>query len=189
MRTIKLKEHAAQVRTHIKNLVGKNYWAHFQPTPEYVVMFLPGESLLYAALQQDPGLIEYGPEQGVIIATPTTLIALLKAVAYGWHQEALAENAKKIGDLGKELYDRLRTLGGHFADLGGNLDKAVGSYNSAVASLESRVMVTARKFKDLGAASPQELGVLESVEHTARVLQDPDIEAAGIAVSAGGRNE
>jgi DNA recombination protein RmuC len=184
MRAVKLKQHAEQVRAHMERLAGKNYWAQFQPTPEFVVMFLPGESLFGAALQQDPGLIEYGPEQGVIIATPTTLIALLKAVAYCWHQEALAENARTIGDLGNELYARLCSLGGHFAGLGKNLDRAVCSYNSAVASLESRVMVSARKFKDLRAASSQELGVLEGVERTARSLQDPDIEVAGIAISS-----
>jgi DNA recombination protein RmuC len=179
-RTAKLKEHAAQVRTHMEQLADKSYWKQFQPTPEYVVMFLPLESLFSAALQQDPGLIESGPETGVIIATPTTLIALLKAVAYGWHQEALAQNAREIADLGKDLYDRLCTLGGHFVDLRKNLDKAVVSYNGAVASLESRVMVTARKFKDLEAASQRELPVQVGVEHMARALQAPDVEVGAV---------
>lgn len=188
-RSNKLKEHAAQVRAHIERLAGKNYCAQFQPTPEFVVMFLPAESLFGAALQQDPGLIEYGTEQGVIIATPTTLIALLKAVAYGWRQETLADSAMKIGDLGKELYARICTLGGHFAGLGKSLDRAVTSYNFAVSTLESRVMVTARRFKDLRAASPQELGVLDGVERTTRALQDPDFDVATIAVAVNGRVE
>ncbi len=173
-RALKMKEHAAQVRTHMEQLSGKNYWAHFRPTPEYVVMFLPAESLLYAALEQDPGLLENGPERGVIIATPTTLIALLKAVAYGWHQEALADNARKIGELGKELYVRLSTVNEFFAKLGRNLDKTVGSYNEAMGSLESRVMVTARRFKDLGLPSTEEIPVLRPVDRTARALRDPD---------------
>lgn len=134
-------------------------------------MFLPGESVFSAALQQDPDLLESGPMQGVILATPTTLITLLKGVAYGWREEALAANAQRIADLGKELYDRLCTLGAHFAELGKNLERAVDAYNSAAGSLESRVLSTARKFRDLEAGSSRDIEVLEPVERRPRALQ------------------
>jgi DNA recombination protein RmuC len=165
-----LANHARQVRDHMKTLSGKNYWEQFEATPEFVVMFLPGETFFSAALEQDPGLIEHGVLNRVIPASPTTLIALLKAVAYGWNQEKLARNAHEISILGKELHERLRSLAGHLAAVGTDLDRAVESYNRAVGSLESRVLVSARKFAELGAPIPERIEELEPVETTARAL-------------------
>jgi len=166
----KLLEHAAQVRTHMAQLSSKAYQDQFEHTPEFVVMFLPGETFFSAALESDPGLIEHGVEKKVIPASPTTLIALLKAVAYGWNQEKLARNAKEISILGKELHERLRTLGSHFEKVGKGLDNAVDSYNKAVGSLESRVMVSARKFAELGAPVSDEIAELQPIETTTRNL-------------------
>jgi DNA recombination protein RmuC len=165
-----LANHARQVRDHMKTLAGKNYWEQFDPTPEFVVMFLPGETFFSAALEQDPGLIEQGVLNHVIPASPTTLIALLKAVAYGWNQEKLARNAQQISLLGKELHDRLRLLTAHITAVGTGLDRAVESYNKTVGSLESRVLVSARKFAELGASVAEDIPELQPIETTARTL-------------------
>src|ERR1700719_1847654 len=165
-----LANHARQVRDHMKTLSGKNYWEQFEATPEFVVMFLPGETFFSAALEQDPGLIEQGVLQRVIPASPTTLIALLKAVNYGWNQEKLARNAQQISVLGKELHERLRKLAGHITGVGTNLDRAVEAYNQAVGSLENRVLVSARKFAELGAAVAEGIPELEPIETTSRAL-------------------
>jgi DNA recombination protein RmuC len=165
-----LANHARQVRDHMKTLSGKGYWEQFEATPEFVVMFLPGETFFSAALEQDPGLIEQGVMQRVIPASPTTLIALLKAVAYGWNQEKLARNAQQISALGKELHERLRNLAGHITAVGSNLDRAVDSYNKAIGSLENRVLVSARKFGELGASVAEDIPELEPIETSARAL-------------------
>jgi len=170
IRVERLKEHARLVRAHIGALSRKSYWETVQPTPEFVLLFLPGENFYSAALEQDPKLIEDGINQRVIIATPTTLIALLKAISYGWQQEQRAANADEVGKLGKELYDRMRTFVNYFADIGRNLDRALESYNKGVGSLEARVLVTARKFKERGAIAGEEIETVEPVDKSARTL-------------------
>ena len=172
-----LRTHAKHVRTHILQLSSRSYWDHISTseTPEFVVLFLPGETFFSAALEQDPSLIEMGVEKKVILATPATLIALLHAVAYGWRQEHLAENAREISLLGKELYKRLSDVGGHIGKLGLDLGRSVRSYNQAVSSLETRVLPSARRFRDLKAVSPEEVFetpvLLESVARVPQALE------------------
>jgi DNA recombination protein RmuC len=176
-RTEKLRAHARQIREHLRSLGQKSYWEQFPNAPEFVVLFLPGETFFSAALEQDPALIEEGVTQRVILATPTTLIALLKAVSYGWRQEALAVNAAEISDLGRELHERLGVMGEHFARLGDRLDKAVEAYNQASSSLDTRVFVTARRFTGLGAGAKTEIPSLEPVDRKARAPQAPELLA------------
>jgi len=163
-----LVRHAAQVRKQMELLSSKEYWNYLETSPEFVVLFLPGESFFSAALEQDRTLIEDGIERKVILATPTTLIALLKAVAYGWRQEQVADNARRIGELGAILYDRLLLLTDHLRDVGTNLDKAVASYNKAVGSYNARVLVTARQFKDLETTPAPEIVPVDEIERQAR---------------------
>jgi DNA recombination protein RmuC len=171
----KLRDHARQVRDHVVKLGNKTYWAHFQPAPDLVIMFLPGETLLSAALQRDPGLLEFSLGRGVMLASPLTLMALLRAVAYGWQQEKVAKNAQEISDLGRQLYERIRVMAVHFEDVARGLTRSVESYNKAIGSLESRVLVTARRLKDMGVTAPEELPELETIDHTPRPLGAPEL--------------
>ena len=171
-----LADHARQVRNHISQLSAKSYFEKIASTPEFVVMFLPGEMFFSAALEQDPSLIECGVEKRVIPASPTTLIALLRAVAYGWQQEAMEENARKISDLGKNLYEAVRTLGDRFQTLGTRLKSSLEAYNEAVGSLEGNVLVKARKFKELQAANGgEEIKQLEPIDRVPRMLQAAEL--------------
>lgn len=168
----KLADHARQVRDHLVKLGRKAYWEQFQPTPDFVVLFLPGEMFYSAALEADPSLIEAGVDARVILATPTTLIALLRAVAYGWTQQALTENAERISALGRELYERIATLAEHWDRVGKNLGGAVSAYNDSVASMERRVLVAARKFRDLKVTgADKEIHDLVPIEAQPRAVQ------------------
>ena len=145
----KLVQHARQMRTHVDKLAAKSYWTQFSDAPDFVVLFVPGDSLLGAALEHDPGLMEHAVANKVLLATPVTLIALLRAVAYGWQQEALADNARQIADVGREMQDRVLTFVKHFGKVGRSLDRAVEAYNDAAGSLEHRVLVQTRRFTEL----------------------------------------
>ena len=168
-----LARHARHVRTHIKQLAQKEYWTQFTPTPEFVVLFMPGENFFSAALKQEPGLIEDAANKGVILATPTTLISLLKAVAYGWKQETAAENAKAVSELGNELYNRMASMVSHFNSLGHDLDKCINTYNKAVGSFERRVLPSARKFEELGVTMKggKTITRLDTVDNKPRTME------------------
>lgn len=186
-----LRQHAAQLRNHVRELSKKSYQNQFETSPEFVVLFLPSESFFSDALSQDPALIESGVNEGVILATPTTLIALLRAVSYGWRQETLAENAQVICSLGHEMYERISKMGEHFAKVGKSLTATVNSYNNAVGTLESRVLVSARKFRELGAA-PEKADDLESplqVESISRELQSDELRASAAETEESAESE
>ncbi len=167
-----MREHARALRAHVDALAGKAYWRHFQPAPEFVVMFVPGEPLLDAAMTVDPGLTEYALARQVVIATPSTLIALLRTIAFTWRADRLSASAEQVHTLGRELHGRLMVLSDHFGKVGANLQRSVESYNAAVRSYESRVLVTARRFNDLGAGT-DELPSPELVDTAARGVGDP----------------
>lgn len=172
-----MRDHSRQVRDHMVKLGQKAYWGQFEATPELVVMFLPGETFFSAALQYDPALIEYGVDQHVIPASPTTLIALLRSVAYGWQQDRVAKNAEEISALGREMYSRISTFSGHFDTLRRSLERSVEAYNSAVGSLERKVLPQARRFRDLGAGTAAEIGTLDNIDIATRKLDAPETSA------------
>jgi DNA recombination protein RmuC len=168
------KDHARQTRNHMEALARKAYWEQFDQAPEFVVMFIRSESFFRAAVDHDLTLIEDGLRNGVVMATPTTLIALLRAVAYGWRQEQLAKNAQAISDLGRQLYERLRVLAEHLTRIGGGLERAIGAYNDAVGSMERRVFPSARRFKELGVTAGADIPTVEPVEIAPRTLNPPE---------------
>lgn len=177
VRNARLVAHARHLREHVDRLAAKTYWEAFDPTPEFVVMFVPAEVFLNAALDKEPSLLEYAFERNVVIATPPTFIALLRTVAYTWRQEALAANAAQIHQLGRELHGRLATMGGHMSKLGTQLGRAVDSYNSTVSSLESRVLVSARKLTELK-VSDEQLPAPDQLTQVPRRLQQPELVAS-----------
>ncbi|MGH3752888.1 MAG: DNA recombination protein RmuC [Pseudonocardiaceae bacterium] len=191
-RADRLAAHARHLRAHVDSLAHKSYWQRFESTPEFVVLFVPGDPFLEAALQSDPALLEHAFERHVVIATPTTLIALLRTVAYAWRQEALASNAARVHELGRELHSRLATMGSHVAKLGKAIGGAVDAYNSTVRSLESRVLVTARRFVELEVVSEQ-LNPPDQVERSPRTVQSVELVASAadslIALDPGHRRQ
>ncbi|MBK6488430.1 MAG: DNA recombination protein RmuC [Gemmatimonadetes bacterium] len=173
-----MRQHARQVRDHITRLSAKAYWEQFPHAPEFVVMFLPGETFFSTALQYDPALIDFGVERRVVPASPTTLIALLRAVGYGWQQERVSQSAEEVRGLGRELYDRLRVFSSHLEDLRKGLERAVDSYNRSVGSLEQNVLPQARRFRELGVAAGNDLPAAEPIERALRVARDGSAERA-----------
>src|SRR4051812_2173874 len=175
-RATRLKAHARHLRDHIDALGAKSYWEYFTPSPEFVVCFVPADAFLDAALREDPTLLERAFEQDVVVATPSTLVALLRTIAYTWRQEALAENAAEVHRLGRDLYQRLSTMGGHIDKLGRSLTNAVGDYNKTVSSLESRVLVTARKMVDLKVVEPADsIETPKQITEVTRSTQAPEL--------------
>ena len=175
----KFRHHARQVRQHVMALGKKAYWQSFQPTPEFVILFIPSDNFFSSALEYDPSLIEVGVEQGVVIATPTTLIGLLRAIAYGWKQEKLSLHAQEVSTLGHELYKRITDMSEHWSKVGRTLASSVDAYNKAVGSLESRVLVSARKFQEMGAAARSvELETLEGINRVPREIQASDMKVS-----------
>jgi DNA recombination protein RmuC len=163
------------MREHVTRLGNKAYWNHFQPAPDLVVLFVPAEALLSAALQHDPELLEFSLSKNVLLASPITLVGLLRAVAYGWQQEKIAQNALEISDLGRVLYERICKLAEHFEKLAGGLGRAVEAYNDAVGSMESRVLVTARRLKDLGVSATGDVPALPPIDRSIRPTRAPEL--------------
>ena len=174
-RAARLREHARQIRDHVTKLSTKSYWQQFESTPDFVVLFIPGDPFFAAALDQDPSLQEDAWKQRIVLATPSTLIGLLFVVAYGWRQEKVAENARKVSELAGLLYERLGVFADHFSKVRSGLDTAVRAYNEAVGSLEHRVLPAARRFPDLGVAVAKELPELEPIQQATRVPQAPEL--------------
>lgn len=175
-----IREHVRLVKTHIAQLSGKEYWSQFSPSPEFVVMFLPGEAFFIAALEQEPDLIQQSVEQRIILASPITLIALLRAVSYGWRQKRVEEKAEEIAALGAMLYERLAVLADHFGKVGDSIDRAAKSYNAAVGTLERNVLSAARRFPELGTAARKELPPVEPVESAVRKIEAKELRKESV---------
>ena len=184
LRRKKLQDHALVLRKHMKDLSNKEYWKQFSPSPEYVILFLPAEAFFSAALEADPTLIEVGAEQNIVVATPTTLIAILRAVAHGWKQESLSKSAREIAKLGQELYERVGTVCDHWNRVGRSLNSAVESYNQSISSFEARLLVSARKLKEAGAAAfGKDLPEILEVDKLARSVRAPELNVENLSPS------